>query len=149
MFDWFFDMLQNKIILVSLTAWFLAQTIKVVYYLLKEKKLDFRRFVEAGGMPSSHTAFVISMTTAIGKIDGYQSSLFAVALTFSLVVMYDAAGVRRAAGKQAEVLNELLEHFLHNKKMNKPVKLKELLGHTPVEVFFGGILGIIIANLMI
>lgn len=149
MFSWFFDILQNRIVVVSLTAWFLAQTIKVVYYLFKEKKLDFRRFVESGGMPSSHTAFVISMTTAIGKVEGFQSSLFAVALTFSLVVMYDAAGVRRAAGKQAEVLNELLEHFLHHKKMNKPVKLKELLGHTPIEVFFGGILGIVIANLMI
>jgi len=101
-------------------------------------------------MPSSHSSFVVGLMTAVGLVHGWDSSIFAIAFVFALVVMYDAAGVRRAVGKQAVIINQIIEDW-HTKK-NKPLnekRLKELIGHTPVEVIAGATLGIIIANLMI
>ena len=95
--DSFTQLLYNNIIWVSLLAWFVAQLLKVILTLILNKKLDVRRFVGAGGMPSSHSAFVVSLATCVGKLEGYDSPIFAVAITFALIVMYDAAGVRRAA----------------------------------------------------
>ncbi|MCC6650767.1 MAG: divergent PAP2 family protein [Candidatus Eisenbacteria bacterium] len=103
-------------------------------------RLNLRRFVETGGMPSSHSASVAALSVAIGLQEGFTSALFGVTLYFSLVVMYDAAGLRRAAGKQAEVLNRLIEtHF--RSPQGDTQKLMELLGHTPLEVLVGGLLG--------
>ncbi|NLN40640.1 MAG: divergent PAP2 family protein [Clostridiales bacterium] len=140
------QLLYNNIIWVSLLAWFIAQLLKVVFTLIFNRKFDIRRFIGAGGMPSSHSALVVSLATSIGKLEGYDSSIFAVAITFALIVMYDAAGVRRAAGKQAAVLNDILEQ-IQTKRSIPEEKLKELLGHTPIEVFAGALLGFIVSQL--
>ncbi|SHI93017.1 divergent PAP2 family protein [Lutispora thermophila] len=138
----------NRVLLSSLTAWFIAQSLKICLSLYKDKKLDLTRFVGSGGMPSSHTSFVTALATSVGKINGWDSSSFAIALCFALVVMYDAAGVRRAAGNQAKVLNIIIEDISQHKPLGEE-KLKELIGHTPKEVLAGAILGIIISNIMI
>lgn len=133
--------LHNKAITVPAFAWFLAQLLKVINVLLSSKKIDFTRFIGSGGMPSSHSAFIVSLATVVGKIKGIDSAEFGMAIAVSLIVMYDAAGIRRAAGKQAKVLNQLVHS--HNDKMNFDEKLKELLGHSPFEVFMGALLGIL------
>ena len=130
----------------GLTGTFIAQFIKVFTYLFTHKKINFKIFTTTGGMPSSHTAGVIGLTTSIGLIDGFDSLVFAVSLGFSLIVMQDASGVRRAAGKTAATLNRLVDEFVQKNQEVKPYAvLKELLGHTPLEVFCGMILGIIVA----
>lgn len=134
--------LYNRSITVPVFAWFLAQLLKVINVLLTSKRIDFTRFIGSGGMPSSHSAFIVSLATVVGKIEGIDSAEFGIAIAVSLIVMYDAAGVRRAAGKQAKVLNQLLHS--HNDKLNFDEKLKELLGHSPFEVFMGALLGILI-----
>lgn len=133
--------LNNKAITVPVYAWFVAQFIKVIGVIIKENKLDFTRFVGSGGMPSSHAAFIVSLATVAGKHCGWDSVEFGIAVAVALIVMYDAAGVRRAAGLQAKVLNELI--FSHDHKIHLDKKLKELLGHSPFEVFMGAILGIL------
>ena len=139
-------MFTNECLQVAIIAWFIAQLIKVLTVLIKYKKFDFRRFVGAGGMPSSHSALIMSITTAAGEIEGYSSLTFAFCLVVALIVMYDAAGVRRAAGKQAKVLNRVLEE-MENNDLKFEERLKELLGHTPIEVFAGAVLGIVIGLL--
>lgn len=140
--------MSNEIIIITFIAWFVAQLLKVIFVLIQEKKFDLTRFVGSGGMPSSHTSTVMGLSTAIGLKAGWDSSEYAIALTFALIVMYDASGVRRSVGKQAKILNQILEDFKHNKL--KPEKqLKELVGHTPKQVLAGAILGIAIANIFI
>lgn len=131
----------------SILSWFIAQLIKVIHTIIKSRKLDFRRFVGSGGMPSSHSSFVTSLATAVGIENGLLSSEFAIATVMALVVMYDAAGVRRAAGQQAKILNKIVEEWEHADFAHTDQRLKELLGHTPKEVFVGAILGILIALL--
>ncbi len=133
----------NNVLVTALTAWALAQIMKTVSWAIKERSLNFRRLVEPGGWPSAHSAFVTALAAAIGLKDGWESPSFALAAVFALIVMYDAAGVRRAAGKQARVLNAIVEDL--NKRELHPERLKELLGHTPVEVLSGALLGILIA----
>lgn len=128
----------NKTISIAALAWLIAQISKVLWVVIKQRKLDIERFVGSGGMPSSHSSFIVSLTTVIGKNSGWDSPIFGLAFAVSLIVMYDAAGVRRAAGKQAKVLNELI--FSH--KINIDSELKELLGHSPLEVAMGAVLGI-------
>lgn len=146
--DFFSEIIQNKALSVAVTSWLVAQVIKVVLTLIQDRKFDFTRFVGSGGMPSSHSSFSMGLTTSIGILYGWSSPVFAVSLSFALIVMYDAAGVRRAAGKQAEIINKMI-HDVQAKKKITEERLKELIGHTPVEVFFGALLGIIIANLML
>ncbi|MBA1337023.1 MAG: putative membrane protein YuiD [Firmicutes bacterium] len=146
--EFFPGIFYNRVFMVSLVAWAAAQSSKVIILLITTKKLDFGRLVGSGGMPSSHSAFVMSLSTGIGLMYGWESSAFAIALAFSLVVMYDAAGVRRSAGKQAEILNIIIREVVEHKGL-KEERLKELIGHTPIEVIVGAILGIIIANLML
>ena len=123
----------------------IAQMIKVITYLFTHKKMNFKILTTTGGMPSSHTAGVIALSTSIAIIDGINSLLFAVSIGFSLVIMQDAAGLRRAAGKTAATLNRLVDEFVQKNQGVKPyAALKELLGHTPLEVFCGMILGIIV-----
>lgn len=126
----------------ALTCGFLVQISKVLTFLLREKKINVRRFVETGGMPSSHAASVMALSTCVGLREGVSSVLFAVSLYFSIVVMYDAAGLRRAAGRQATLLNRILNE--HIKMPGAPhQQLRELLGHTPFEVLVGAIIGIL------
>lgn len=120
----------------------------MILTLVKERKLDLYRFVGSGGMPSSHSAMVMGLSTAIGLKTGWDSLEYAVVLIFSLIIMYDAAGVRRAVGKQAMILNQMIKDKQQNKQIEER-QLKELVGHTPIEVFAGAILGIAIANLLI
>lgn len=136
--------LSDSIIVTSILAWFIAQTIKVIIVIIKEKKIDFYRFIGSGGMPSSHAAFVVSLATGVGLVDGFDSSIFAVAVVLSMVVMYDAAGVRRSAGQMARILNKIVDTWNKEDVKHREKRLKELLGHTPVEVFAGAVLGILI-----
>ena len=138
----FQEILNNHILKITLLAWAFAQTLKVFIVLWTQRKWDFTRLVGSGGMPSSHSALVTALATCIGKASGFDSGEFALALTIAMVVMYDAAGVRRAAGKQAEVLNQIIDDFYHHRREFNSERLKELLGHTPVEVFAGAALGI-------
>lgn len=136
--------LQNPILAPALTSWLAAQLIKLFLTLIFQKKLDLVRLIGSGGMPSSHSATVTSTAVTAGLVAGFDSLLFGVAAMIALVVMYDAAGVRRAAGKQAKLLNELIENFYAEHYINQ-AKLKELLGHTPIEVLAGALLGIIVS----
>lgn len=133
-----------NILLTTLIAWVIAQTLKVLLGAIKEKKFNFRWFVGTGGMPSSHAAAVSALATSVGLHTGFSSPHFAIALLFAVVVLFDAQGVRRASGKQAEALNKILDD-IYWKKTIKEDRLKALLGHTPVEVLTGTALGILIA----
>ena len=142
------DLLDNHVIVVTMISWFLAQSIKLMIDKVRFKKVDFTRIVGAGGMPSSHSAFVTSLATAIALQHGLQSTEFALAFSLAGVVMYDAAGVRRSAGKQAAVLNKIVADLYSKEHTVKKERLKELVGHSPVEVFAGAVLGILVAIFM-
>ncbi len=138
---------EYKYIIVPFFVWFGIQLFKFIYDLVKSKKFNFKRLMQAGGMPSSHSGVVISLTTMIGKNVGIKSPLFAVALIFSFIVMYDAAGVRRAAGKQAKLLNKIVETpGLTSLQVSE--RLVEVLGHTPVQVIVGAAIGVIVGLLV-
>ncbi|HKM17066.1 MAG TPA: divergent PAP2 family protein [Limnochordia bacterium] len=126
--------------ITAVVAWAIAQLVKTVIFAVNEKRLNFRRLVGTGGMPSSHATFVTALATGVGLIEGFDTAIFALAAAFALVVMYDAAGVRRAAGKQAMVLNRIINDIY--KKDFHPQRLRELLGHTPFEVLVGAVFGI-------
>lgn len=140
-------LVNNSVLQTAVIAWFIAQVIKVITNIIKYKKLDFERFIGAGGMPSSHSSFVTSLAISVGAEVGFDSVFFAIACCFALVTMYDAAGVRNAAGKQARVLNQMAAQLEENGQIDFDVKLKELLGHTPLQVFMGALLGFAIAAL--
>ena len=126
----------------ALACGFLVQLSKVLTFLLREKKINVRRLVETGGMPSSHAASVSALSTCVGLREGFGSVLFNIVVFFSLIVMYDAAGLRRAAGRQATLLNRILHE--HIKLPGPPYeRLREFLGHTPLEVLVGAIIGIL------
>lgn len=134
---------QYKFLIVPFSVWFAIQTFKVIYDLVTTKKFNFKRILGAGGMPSSHTAIVTSLATMIGKAYGTDSAIFALSVIFACVVMYDAAGVRRAAGKQAKLLNKIVETpGLSSVQVTE--KLVEVLGHSPKQVFVGALIGIVI-----
>ena len=116
---------------------------KVIFDIITLKKLDFKRIMGAGGMPSSHSAIAVSTATLIGKYEGVDSAIFALAVIFAFIVMYDAAGVRRAAGKQARLLNKIIE-TPGMSTLEVQGKLVEVLGHTPIQVFVGAAIGIIV-----
>ncbi len=143
-----YQILHNDIFMTAVLAWLIAQILKFIFHLLKHKKLDLTRFVGSGGMPSSHSAFVMGISTAVGLKVGFDSAEYAIALCFALVVMYDASGVRRAVGIQANILNKMIRDLKEFKHIGEQ-SLKELVGHTPFEVLIGAFLGIIIANIVI
>ncbi len=140
MFQAVIDIFTNRAVTVPVLSWLLAQSIKFLHYYIINKRVDFKRLIDSGGMPSSHTAFTVSLTTIMGIHNGFSSDIFALSAVFTLVVMADAAGLRRAAGKQAEVLNKLVNSSEH---IQLDKELKVLLGHTPVEVLAGAALGMI------
>lgn len=135
--------LQYKYIAIPFATWFFIQLFKLVYDLVTTKKFNFKRILGAGGMPSSHSAVVTSLTTMIGIEQGFDSPIFGLAVIFSFIVMYDAAGVRRAAGKQAKLLNKIVQ-TPNLSGMEVTEKLQEVLGHTPIQVIVGAIIGIIV-----
>lgn len=132
----------NKYLYLPFLVWFCIQTFKVIYDLVTTKKFNFKRIIGAGGMPSSHSAVVTSLATLIGKYEGVNTAIFAVSFVMAFVVMYDACGVRRAAGKQAALLNKLVETpGLTGIQVSE--KLVEVLGHTPIQVIVGALIGLI------
>ncbi len=134
---------EYQYIIVPFMVWFGIQLFKLIYDLVVTKKFNFKRILQAGGMPSSHSAVVVSLTTMIAKDEGITSPLFGIALIFSFIVMYDAAGVRRAAGKQAKLLNKIVETpGLTGVEVSE--RLVEVLGHTPVQVFVGAFIGFLV-----
>ncbi len=141
--------LGNKILDVVTVSWFIAQFYKVIASLVTKKRINLKRMFETGGMPSSHSSTVSALTTAVGIIYGVSSALFAVSAIFAIIVMHDASGIRRAAGEQAGILNKLSESLnsLFENKFQQE-NLRELLGHTRIEVIVGTILGIAVALLM-
>lgn len=139
--------INNAILISAVTAWLIAQLLKVTVNLVLLRKFSLHLIISSGGFPSSHSATVSALALGIGKYYGWDSPIFAVAAVFGMIVLYDAAGVRRAAGKQAEVLNQLIERLYHGPDLAQE-KLKELIGHTPLEVFGGVMVGIIVGLLI-
>ena len=132
----------NAVIDCGLLAWFLAQLIKVVLDLALLGKMEWQRFFSSGGMPSSHSALVVAATTAIGMTDGFGGTVFALAVILSAVVMYDACNVRRSAGDTARLVNKLLEHMEKLTAEDLAGNLREVMGHTPLQVLMGALLGV-------
>ena len=145
--DIFFDFVRNKVFWTTLSVWFITQTIKVIIGVIREKRFNFRWFVGTGGMPSSHAAMVSALVTAVGLAKGFDSVIFVVTLAFAFVVIVDAQGVRRASGKQAEILNKMLDDIYWKKRIQED-RLRELLGHAPIEVIVGIVCGVMFALLL-
>ena len=135
---------RNKILMTTISGWLIAQTIKVVLGVFRQKKFDFRLFIGSGGMPSAHAAGAACLGTSIGMECGFDSVYFALAFAFAIVVMFDAQGVRRSTGKQAGILNKIMDDIYWQGKIQE-LRLRELIGHTPVEVIMGLILGVVIS----
>lgn len=143
----FMEFIQNKYIYVPFLLWFFIQLFKVIYDLVTTKKFNFKRILGAGGMPSSHSAIVTSLATLVGKYQGVDTPIFAVSLILAAVVMYDACGIRRAAGKQAALLNKIIATpGLTGLQVSE--KLVEVLGHTPFQVLVGALIGVIAGLIM-
>lgn len=138
----------NHVLNVALVCWFAAQSLKIVSGLFINKKLNLKLFFASGGMPSSHTSTVVGLTTAVAFVRGFTSVEFAICFVFSTVVMYDATGVRWETGKQAEVLNYIMDHWHDKTPALFQQNLKILIGHTPFQVLAGALLGVLIGVLM-
>ena len=144
--NWFYELLFNHMLWNAVLAWFLAQTIKLILHFIAYKELNIRILRESGGMPSSHSAIICAISVSIGQIEGFGSSMFALSCVVAMIVMYDAMGVRRAAGEQGKVLNKLLEML--NVSDQTQTALKEVVGHKPLEVFAGAVLGILTSTFL-
>jgi len=142
--NFWLEILENKILLTTLSSWVIAQTVKVIIGVIRQRRFDFRWLVGTGGMPSSHAAGASCLAASLGLKFGFNSVDFALAASFALVVMFDAQGVRRATGKQARILNKITQDIYWQGKINDK-QLMELIGHTPIEVVAGCLLGIAIA----
>ncbi len=137
----------NHVLFVGIVGWFSAQFIKILIELARTKKVNLDLIMASGGMPSSHSSFTVSTAIAIGYAEGFDSSMFALAIVFACVVMYDAQGVRQQAGNQARIINIIVEK-IEDSGIVMDKKLKELLGHTHLEVLAGAVLGIIVGYIM-
>ena len=142
--DFFAEVARNKIIWSSCWSWGIAQSTKVISGLIKERRFDFRWIMGTGGMPSAHSAGVSALATAVGLVAGFDTVEFAITAIFALIIMFDAQGLRRNTGLQAEALNRIIEDIYLNRGI-KQERLKELIGHTLIEVFMGALLGIVTA----
>ena len=139
------DILDNSVLLVAVVACIAAQLLKLIVEFIQNRKINFRALVTTGGMPSAHSALVTALATGIGQTIGWASPEFAISTVFAFIVMYDAAGVRQAAGKQARILNQMVDEVFRENSEFSEDRLKELLGHTPVQVIAGSALGITIS----
>ena len=137
----------NRVLVAAFLAWALAQISKIFYELICQRRLILSRLVSSGGMPSSHSALVTGLATATGREIGVTSPVFAIAVVLASIVMYDAAGVRRAVSIQARILNQMIEEAFQGSPMAEK-RLRELIGHTPVQVFVGALLGLVVGLLM-
>lgn len=142
------DIMTNRAIQAAVLAWAIAQALKVFLTLAISKRFDHTRVFGSGGMPSSHSAMACAMVTTIGFREGFSSTIFGLAFCFAGVVMYDAAGVRRSTGRNAAVINHLIEGLAGNGLAFDEERLKELVGHTPIQVLAGALLGILVGSLI-
>lgn len=142
--NFFIQISRNQVFLSTFSAWLLAQVIKIIIGVKKEKRFNFKWIYEPGGMPSAHTATVAALSTAVGLRFGFDTGLFAVTLIFAVMIMFDAGGFRRMVGRQAAILNKIVDDVYAKKKVEVE-KVRELLGHTPVQVIAGATLGILVA----
>ena len=143
----FRDIVHNRILVVTLSVWAIAQTVKVLLGVIREKRFNFRWFIGTGGMPSSHSAGVTAMATTIGLRDGFDSGLFAMAAVVALVIMFDAQGVRRSTGIQAGILNTIMDDIYWKGKIETK-RLAEFIGHSPFQVLVGLLLGLFLAIIL-
>ena len=137
----------NLTLAISFAAWVTAQAIKLFGGYFRLKRWDWGFFVRSGGMPSAHTALVTSLATTVAFLEGFNSTLFGATVVMALIVMYDAAGVRRAVGIQAGILNRILRELKDRRPKDVEQDVRELLGHTPIQVFYGAVVGIVVATL--
>ena len=138
------NVFQNSVLIIAVVACLLAQGLKLIIEGITQGKVTFRTLVETGGMPSAHSALVTALAAGVGQTSGWETPEFAIAVLFAVIVMYDATGVRQAAGKQARILNQIVDEFFKDAEFNEE-RLKELLGHTPVQVIAGCLLGIAVS----
>jgi acid phosphatase family membrane protein YuiD len=138
------NVFQNSVLIIAVFACLLAQGLKLIIEGITQGKVTFRTLVETGGMPSAHSALVTALAAGVGQTSGWETPEFAIAVLFAVIVMYDATGVRQAAGKQARILNQIVDEFFKDAEFNEE-RLKELLGHTPVQVIAGCLLGIAVS----
>jgi hypothetical protein len=143
----FNQLINNRVLEAALTAWAIAQIIKVPYEYLQSRRWNWVLLLRAGGMPSSHSALVIGLAHSIGLYEGFYTSLFALAVILAMVVVYDATGIRRQAGIHAAVINTMIEDLASGHPL-KGEQLREVLGHTPMEAVAGVALGIVTAQVM-
>ena len=141
-----YEIVTNKVLIIPLCSWALAQLLKVLMVLIRKRQLDLRYLVVSGGMPSAHSAMVTGLATSVALIQGFGSVAFGISAILALVVMYDAAGLRQSVGKQSMVLNRILREL----KLRRPVielgrDLREFIGHTQFQVIMGGLLGVVVA----
>jgi len=144
----FYEIITNKVLIIPICSWAIAQLLKVIVLLIQKKRLDIHYFVISGGMPSSHSALVSALATAVAWTEGLGSVVFGISAIFALIIMYDAAGIRQSVGQQTVVLNRILQEL----RTRRPVAelgrdLRELVGHTPFQVIIGGSLGVAVAVL--
>lgn len=142
----FGEIFSNGILGATLVSCLLAQLLKVPFHYLEHKEWDFTRCIGSGGMPSSHSSSVCTLATCVGLQQGFSTPLFAISFVFAIIVMYDAAGVRKAAGEQAKILNRIIKKF-EKQEFHIDQELKELIGHTKPEVIGGALLGILLGIL--
>lgn len=138
----------NLWIWTTLAGWFIAQFIKIIISLIRDHKFSFRMLMASGGMPSSHSASVCALATSLGSSEGFNSPIFALAALMAFIIMYDATGVRRETGEQSKLLNKIAADLSNGKTKYLNRDLKELVGHTPIQVFAGAALGIVVGLLM-
>ncbi len=141
------DFFNNKILIITLTVWAITQAIKVILGYFREKRFNFKWFIGTGGMPSSHAAGATALAVTCGLQEGFDSVVFALACVFAIVTMFDAQGVRRSAGQQAGILNKILDDIYWKGKIESN-QLLELIGHTPLQVIIGFLLGIFLSCLL-
>ncbi|MDM7658248.1 divergent PAP2 family protein [Lactococcus lactis] len=145
--NFFNQIFHNQILMTAIVSWALAQLIKIIIELIRTHRINWQLIFATGGMPSSHSSLVVALATATGLRQGFDSLLFAIATVLAFVVLYDAQGIRRQAGNQARIINRMLQN-VENAGIKVDKNLKELLGHTPIQVMGGTILGIIVALVM-
>ena len=142
----FNEIITNKVLIIPICSWAIAQVMKVIITLLRKKQLDLRFLVVSGGMPSSHSAFVTALATSVALIEGLGSVAFGISAIFALIVIYDAAGVRRSVGQQSVILNRIIREFRDRRPVSElGHDLREFVGHTQLQVIIGVLIGIMVA----
>lgn len=145
---WVEQLLSNRMLIAPFYAWWAAQILKVILNLIRDKRINLRYLTSSGGMPSAHSALVMSLMTAVGREQGLGSAAFAISTIFAAIVMYDAAGVRRAVGIQARILNKMIDEAFAKNPSFASGRLLELVGHTPIQVIVGATLGVAVGMLV-